>query len=425
MSAECVAENIPPGYKQTEVGVIPEDWNPVLMGSLGKFSKGQGIKKDEAASGEVPCIRYGEIYTHHNDIIKSFNSRISEEVTKSSKRLNKGDLLFAGSGETKEEIGKCVAFVGDEEAYAGGDIVILTPNKGRSKFFGYLFNSPIVAHQKASKGQGDAVVHISASALSSIMIPYPPTKEEQEAIAEALSDADALIESLEQLISKKRQIKQGAMQELLRPKDDWEPTSLGNIADANQRWSFTGGPFGSNLKSSEYTDDGVRIIQLQNIGDGKFKDGYEIYTSTQKGDELLSCNIYPGDIILSKMGDPVARACIIPPSQRRYLMSSDGIRLAVDQKQFNTYFVYTLINAPKFRMKAANASTGSTRKRIGLTELRNLELFCPSLPEQNAIAAILSDMDTEIATLEQKLAKSRELKQGMMQELLTGRIRLV
>ncbi|HBP86142.1 MAG TPA: restriction endonuclease subunit S [Nitrospiraceae bacterium] len=206
---------VKPGYKQTEVGQIPEDWEPVPMKTLGTFSKGQGICKGEATSGDIPCVRYGEIYTHHNDIIRTFNSRISAEVAKTSKRLKKGDLLFAGSGETKEEIGKSVAFVGDEEAYAGGDIVILSPSKGNSKFFGYLFNSPIISSQKASKGQGDAVVHISATALSSIKFPLPPTKAEQEAIAAILSDMDTEIAALEAKLAKTRQLKQGMMQELL------------------------------------------------------------------------------------------------------------------------------------------------------------------------------------------------------------------
>lgn len=138
-----------PGYKQTEVGVIPEDWETVSLVTLGTFSKGRGVRKDEAASGEIPCVRYGEIYTHHNDIIRFFNSRISVEVARASKRLKPGDLLFAGSGETKEEIGKCVAFVDDMEAYAGGDIVILSPTKGHSRFLGYLFNAPIITQQKA------------------------------------------------------------------------------------------------------------------------------------------------------------------------------------------------------------------------------------------------------------------------------------
>ena len=106
-------------------------------------------------------------------------------------------------------------------------------------------------------------------------------------------------------------------------------------------------------------------------------------------------------------------------------MCSDGIRLAVDEKRFNTYFIYTLINSQEFRTRAANAGTGSTRKRIGLTELRGLELRCPFLSEQIAIAAILRDMDAEITALEHKLTKARQLKHGMMQELLTGRIRLI
>ena len=133
----------------------------------------------------------------------------------------------------------------------------------------------------------------------------------------------------------------------------------------------------------------------------------------------------PGEIILSKMGDPVARACLLPTTDARYLMCSDGIRLAVDQSRFNTKFVFFQINSPDFRTRAENAGTGSTRKRIGLSQLRNLELVCPSIEEQTAIATILSDMDAEIAALESRRDKTRALKQGMMQELLTGRIRLV
>src|SRR5690606_2069948 len=145
--------------------------------------------------------------------------------------LKKGDLLFAGSGETKEEIGKSVAFVSDELAFVGGDIVILSPNKdGLSSFLGYLLNSKVIQKQKAANAQGDAVVHIYSSSLKDIQIPLPPLPE-QEAIAGALSDADAWIESLEQLIAKKRLIKQGAMQELLTPKEGWELQKLTDIVN--------------------------------------------------------------------------------------------------------------------------------------------------------------------------------------------------
>jgi len=205
---------VKPGYKQTEVGVIPEAWEAKTLDSLGTFSKGQGVRKSEAASGDLPCVRYGEIYTHHNDIIRDYNSYISRVVAYTSRRLTMGDILFAGSGETKEEIGKAVAYVGDDEAYAGGDIVILSLRSQSTEFFGYLLNSPIVTRQKASKGQGDAVVHISATSLGSVVVPVPPLPE-QRAIATALSDVDGLLGGLDRLIAKKRDLKQAAMQQLL------------------------------------------------------------------------------------------------------------------------------------------------------------------------------------------------------------------
>ena len=115
---------VPVGYKQTVVGVIPKDWVLRKLGSFGTFSKGRGINKSESNSGDIPSIRYGEIYTYHDDVIRSYNSHISSQVAESSKLLRKGDILFAGSGETREEIGKCAAFIDEIEAcwWRCGDI---------------------------------------------------------------------------------------------------------------------------------------------------------------------------------------------------------------------------------------------------------------------------------------------------------------
>jgi type I restriction enzyme S subunit len=194
-----------------------EEWKVRPLGDVGFFSKGKGIKKDEVVQDGVPCIRYGEIYTVHNDFVRKFFSFIPREITKESQLIRKGDLLFAGSGETAEEIGKCVAFLGDEEVYAGGDIVIFTPKEQNSMYLGYLMNHPSVTCQKARMGQGDAVVHISASNLGQLEL-FLPRKEEQAAIAAVLSDMDAEIAALEQRRDKTRAIKQGMMQELLTGK---------------------------------------------------------------------------------------------------------------------------------------------------------------------------------------------------------------
>jgi type I restriction enzyme S subunit len=190
------------------------EWEIKRLGEIGHFLKGAGVKRDEARSGPLACVRYGEIYTTHHDHIRTFHSWISAEVASTATRLEYGDLLFAGSGETKEEIGKCVAFMTETEAYAGGDIVILRPRSVDSLFFGYALNLPALARQKASLGQGDAVVHISAAALAQVGLAVPSV-EEQAAIATVLSDMDAEITALKARRDKTRAIKQGMMQQLL------------------------------------------------------------------------------------------------------------------------------------------------------------------------------------------------------------------
>jgi len=197
---------------------------------------------------------------------------------------------------------------------------------------------------------------------------------------------------------------------------DWEIKKLIDVA-GRDKYSFTGGPFGSNLKENCYTDHGVRIIQLQNIGDGEFFDDYKIFTSEEKADELKSCNIYPGDIMIAKMADPVARACIIPDTDDRYLMASDGIRLSVNEREHDVKFIFYAINSKYFRKNAERHGTGSTRLRIGLTVLKNLPIGIPSLKEQKRTAEILSVVDEAIEKTTQTIEKVKELKKGLMQKL--------
>ena len=190
-------------------------WRNVQIGQLGVFLKGAGIKRDEASSGDLPCVRYGEIYTAHSDYIRTVLSWISPTVASTATKLQQGDLLFACSGETKEEIGKCVAFIDKFVAYAGGDIVILRPNAGvDSMFMGYMLNTPTVVRQKASRGQGDAVVHISAAALGQINIELPDHSE-QAAISRVLADMDTALAEIEHRLTKARALKQGMAQALL------------------------------------------------------------------------------------------------------------------------------------------------------------------------------------------------------------------
>ena len=202
---------------QTRFPGFHGEWEVKRLGDVGKFLKGSGVTKDQTRSGTLACVRYGELYTQHNDVVRDFHSWISPVVAATAVRLEQGDILFAGSGETKEEIGKCAAFVSDVEAYGGGDIVILRPDDSDSVFLGYYLNTGSIARQKASRGQGDAVVHISSSALSDVRCKLPPLPE-QTAIAEVLTEMDAELAGIEQRREKTRALKQAMMQELLTGK---------------------------------------------------------------------------------------------------------------------------------------------------------------------------------------------------------------
>ena len=405
-----------PGYKQTEGGVIPEQWDAKTLASLGSFSKGQGIRKNEAASGDIPCIRYGEIYTHHNDVVRIYNSHISRGVAQTSKRLAKSDILFAGSGETKEEIGKAVAYVGDDEAYAGGDIVILSPHSESSEFLGYLLNSPVIARQKASKGQGDAVVHISASDLGSVVIPLPPVPE-QRAIATALSDVDALLGGLARLIAKKRNLKQAAMQQLLTGQTrlsgfsgEWEVKTLGNLFDLSAGKSKTAfvtdeGDYWVCDMGSVSTE-GKLVVSKRTNYRGDF---------LEEGDLVMPKDDIGGGKIIGKVGYVDANGLYVLGDHVYRLCARDG----------DSRFLAYMINSHRINSELRRKVIGSAQLGLGRRSVEEQEVIVPQPAEQTAIADLLSDMDAELAALEARRDKTRDLKQAMMQELLTGKTRLV
>lgn len=194
------------------------EWSKCKLGSLGALLKGTGISRNDSNSGNLPAVRYGELYTKHRNYVNSYFSHISKEVASNAQRVYRGDILFAASGETKEDIGKCSAIIYETAAYAGGDILIFRPTAQLDPvFMGTLLNMADARKQRAEQGQGDAVVHIHADALSSISIMIPNI-EEQQAIAEIFIGMDKEIELLERKLEKYRQVKQGMMQQLLTGK---------------------------------------------------------------------------------------------------------------------------------------------------------------------------------------------------------------
>ena len=191
---------VPEGYKKTPIGIIPQDWQVKKLGEMGEFKLGKGISKNKLQEDGISCIIYGEIYTIYNYYIDKLNSKVSIEVAKNSTDISCGDILFASSGETAEDIGKAVMYVGNDKAVAGGDIIIFSPKKEiKTIFYSFLLNFNYINKEKYEKAQGHSVVHLYSSHLKEISIPILPL-EEQKKIADILTLWDEYIENMDNLI---------------------------------------------------------------------------------------------------------------------------------------------------------------------------------------------------------------------------------
>jgi type I restriction enzyme S subunit len=205
-------------FKGTKIGRIPASWKIKPLDAIGEFMKGKGIAKKDLLDEGIPCVRYGEIYTVHHGVIKKFYSFIDSKTAGQSFEIQKNDILFAGSGETVDEIGKAILYLGDAPAYAGGDTIVLRPqNNIHSAFLSAYLNSSEAIRQKRKMGQGNSVVHIYARDLKTLIVPCPPLGE-QKKIASILSTVDDQLDLLQSKKIKYEVLKNGLMEQLLTGK---------------------------------------------------------------------------------------------------------------------------------------------------------------------------------------------------------------
>ncbi len=197
----------------------------------------------------------------------------------------------------------------------------------------------------------------------------------------------------------------------------WEIRPLSSFA-AEGATSIVDGPFGSDLKVSDYTETGVRVLQLQNLGDGYFIDGNRIFVSRDKATQLARCIARPGDLIIAKMADPLARAAILPDLETEYVIVADLIKLRPSE-DVDPYYLAAFINFPDFRREADRLSTGTTRTRISLSTLKRIDLLCPPRSTQKRISAVIRAIDDAINNTEVLIAKYQQIKAGLMHDLFT------
>ena len=268
---------------------------------------------------------------------------------------------------------------------------------------------------------GATINQITNRDMASFKVIWPPTNAEQEAIAEALSDADALIESLEHLLTKKRHLKQAAMQELLTGKKrlpgfsgEWEVKRLGEVLAR-----LANGALYQPSNSS-----GLPVTRIETIADGTIdmsRVGYGAQTP-----ELEEYRMQADDILFSHINsiDHIGKVAMYNGELPLY----HGMNLLLLRagRSLDSRFLFNLLGSHAGRSKAVTlARQAVSQASINTSDLRQVEIPFPLLSEQTAIATVLSDMDAELADLEGQLAKIRALKQGMMQKLLTGEIRLI
>jgi len=371
------------GYKKTEIGIIPDDWGVTKLGEVVDFLDGKRkpLKESDRSKikGTIPYYGASGIIDYVNDYI--FDD----------------DLILLGEdGENILSRSVKLAFQISGKCWVNNHAHVLKPKEG---FDITYLTEELESLNYEQYNTGTAQPKLNKKVISEISLAIPPTKAEQKAIAEVLSDTDNLIQALEKRIAKKRLIKQGAMQKLLTPKEDWEVKKLGEIADIKM---------GQSPSSSNYNNLGIGLPLVQGNADIKNRETIiRNYTSqiTKK------CNT--GDIIMSvrapvgEIARAIFKVCI-------------GRGVCAIYYPNNFLYHYLIFIEPQW----AKHSTGSTFDSVNSNTIRKLEIPFPSEQEQTHIATILSDMGSEIEALQKKLAKYKQLKQGLMQNLLTGKIRL-
>ena len=415
-------------FKQTEVGVIPEDWNLVPFDkvftfySTSNYSKAQMSEEDD-----VGCIHYGLIHAISNtqyDLNDGIKYYVSSEQTK-YELVRDGDVIMVDASEDLEGINKSVEVFGvNNKKYISGLHTYLLRDKGgllADKFRGIVLNSQLVKNQMLQLAVGMKVFGVSKSQIIKVKIPLPPTLQEQKAIATALSDVDALIQGLEALIAKKKDIKQGAMQELLTPPhkggkrlpgftDEWVEKRLENVGEI-----ITGGT--PSTFNNLFWGGDIPWVTPTDIGENKDISECERYLSK---DGLKAVRKLPKDSLLVTCIASIGKNAIL----RKDGACNQQINAVVPNELNNVDFLYYLIelNNNVIKSKAGITATLMVSKKV----FSDISFdFPPTLEEQNDIAKILSDMDIELEQLEIKKAKYQDIKQGMMQELLTGKTRLI
>ncbi|MBD1877148.1 restriction endonuclease subunit S [Nodosilinea sp. FACHB-131] len=419
-----------PGYKLTEVGVIPEDWR---IEKIGKLIDEQAILDHlDGNHGELyprshEFKTYGIPYIGANDFVEGLVKFESckflayERAVQFRKGIARdGDVLFAHNATVGP-----VALLRTNEPF----VILSTtatyfrcnPEKLHNLYFKVALQAESFVRQYQSVMAQSTRFQVPITTQRKLELIIPPLPE-QTAIATVLSDTDALLESLDRLIAKKRDLKQATMQQLLTGKTrlsgfegEWEHDELRQLVQI----PITDGPH----MTPRFLKSGVPFLSVNNLSDNRI-DLTDLRYISKADDQLFSkkCKPKKGDVLIGKAAS-VGKVAIVENEFDFNIWSP--IALVRVNYRLDAKFLYYQLQSFDCVRQVVLLTNASSQGNIGMNDIEKINISYPSIQEQVSIATILSDMDAEITTLEQRRDKIRALKQGMMQELLTGKTRLI
>ena len=414
-----------PGYKQTEVGMIPEDWEAVTIGDVATFSGGS--QPPRATFKFAPTEGYIRLIQIRDYKTDAYASYIPELLAR--KRCTAKDIMIGRYGPPIFQILR-----GIEGAY---NVALLKATPSQRIDYEFFFNilkqdklfNLIDSLSRRTSGQ----TGVEMPALKGFWLPLPPLPE-QRSIATALSDIDKLLQSLDQLIAKKRDIKQATMQQLLTGKtrlpgfgegrgykqteigvipDDWVSCQVSKVTVTHKQGYYT---------KDKYVEDGIRLVRITDLYNPRIDYGTMPMLRISEKD-FEQYKVVKDDFLIARSG-AIGRYGIVE-NDTNAIFGSYIIRFNFEREELLNRFFGYLFETQMIWKQLLSITQGSSNININAGNIKELTVPLPTLPEQAAIATILTDMDTEIIALEQRRDKTRALKQGMMQELLTGKTRLI
>jgi len=435
--AEAAGQAVPVGYKQTEVGVIPENWEVVTLANVCK-EIGDGIHATPvySATGEYYFIN-GNNISNGKVVFDDSTKRVDEiEFSRHQKKLSSNTILLSINGT----IGN-LAYFNSEPLVLGKSAAYLDVKDNYSKEFVYYILQTTSTKKSFEDGlTGTTIKNLGLSTIRQTLV-VAPQRPEQTAIANALSDVDALINELEKLIAKKQAIKTATMQQLLTGRtrlpqfalredgtqkgykqselgeipEDWDVCVLGDVCKVQGGFAF---------KSEKFQKTGLRVIRISNIQAGAV-DVDDVIYYPESAVIPRQFIIKFGDALIAMSGATTGKVGIYNDEFVAYQNQRVG-KFVVNSSLADSNFIHQIVMSELYRGLLLSQLEQGAQPNVSSNQLENIGIRISNrVEEQTAIATILSDMDADIQTLQQRLSKTRQIKQGMMQELLTGRIRLV